>query len=135
MAPFGGGRQQRGHPLPQAVRNKISTRIPATAVAEIEEHHYTSMDAASEGLETYALLEFPHDFIDTLPSGRALDEHLVLDRHHAPYRTCRPCAEEGRQTHPTPTRPTALWMSSLRRTALKPSRRRANRWRCGNCSA
>jgi hypothetical protein len=25
MAPFGGGRQQRGHPLPQVVRNKIST--------------------------------------------------------------------------------------------------------------
>ncbi|AEW98223.1 hypothetical protein SCATT_p00300 (plasmid) [Streptantibioticus cattleyicolor NRRL 8057 = DSM 46488] len=24
-APFGSGRQQRGHPLPQIVRNKIST--------------------------------------------------------------------------------------------------------------
>jgi hypothetical protein len=26
-APFGSGRQQRGHPLPQVARNKISTHL------------------------------------------------------------------------------------------------------------
>jgi hypothetical protein len=37
VAPFGGGRQQRGHPLPQLVRNKLSTH-PDTLPTKIVEH-------------------------------------------------------------------------------------------------
>ncbi|PYC87674.1 MarR family transcriptional regulator [Streptomyces tateyamensis] len=50
----------------------------ATAVAEIEEFLYTSMEAASEGLDTDAMLEFLHNFIDPLPSGKALNKRLDL---------------------------------------------------------
>ncbi|MFE4520272.1 MarR family winged helix-turn-helix transcriptional regulator [Kitasatospora sp. NPDC056783] len=50
----------------------------ATAVAEIEESLYTSMDAAAEGLDTDALLAFLHTFIDPLPSGEALNRRLDL---------------------------------------------------------
>lgn len=51
----------------------------AIAVARIEEALYTSIDAASEGLETDALLEFLHNFVDTLPSGKALNKRLSLE--------------------------------------------------------
>ncbi|MFD8749430.1 MarR family winged helix-turn-helix transcriptional regulator [Kitasatospora sp. NPDC059577] len=51
----------------------------ATAVAGIEEFLYSSMDAAAEGLDTDAMLDFLHRFIDTLPSGEALNKRLALD--------------------------------------------------------
>ncbi|MET7519021.1 winged helix DNA-binding protein [Streptomyces sp. NPDC005480] len=51
----------------------------ATAVAEIEEFLYASMEAASEGLDTDAMLKFLHNFIDPLPSGKALNKRLDLD--------------------------------------------------------
>lgn len=51
----------------------------ATAVAGIEEAIYTSIDTASEGLETDALLDFLHRLIDTLPAGEALNKRLSLD--------------------------------------------------------
>ncbi|MFF5710054.1 MarR family winged helix-turn-helix transcriptional regulator [Streptomyces sp. NPDC012756] len=51
----------------------------ATAVAEIEELLYASMDAACEGLDTDAMLTFLHNFIDALPSGKALNKRLDLD--------------------------------------------------------
>ncbi|MEY9946194.1 MarR family winged helix-turn-helix transcriptional regulator [Kitasatospora sp. GAS1066B] len=51
----------------------------ATAVAGIEEAIYTSIDTASEGLETDALLDFLHKLIDTLPAGEALNKRLSLD--------------------------------------------------------
>lgn len=51
----------------------------ATAVAGIEELLYTSMDAACEGLEVDAMLALLHNFIDTLPSGKALNKRLDLD--------------------------------------------------------
>ncbi|MDH6118463.1 DNA-binding MarR family transcriptional regulator [Kitasatospora sp. GAS204A] len=51
----------------------------ATAVAGIEEAIYTSIDTASDGLETDALLDFLHKLIDTLPAGEALNKRLSLD--------------------------------------------------------
>ncbi|MFD4656213.1 MarR family winged helix-turn-helix transcriptional regulator [Kitasatospora sp. NPDC058444] len=51
----------------------------ATAVTEIEDLLYAGMDAASEGLDTDAMLEFLHRFIDPLPSGEALNKRLTLD--------------------------------------------------------
>ncbi|MGW2477235.1 MarR family winged helix-turn-helix transcriptional regulator [Streptomyces sp. NPDC001665] len=51
----------------------------ATAVAEIEESLYSSMDAASEGMDTDAVLQFLHRFIDALPSGQALNTRLGHD--------------------------------------------------------
>ncbi|MEL5955672.1 winged helix DNA-binding protein [Streptomyces sp. CLV115] len=51
----------------------------ATEVAGIEELLYASMDAACEGLDTNAMLAFLHNFIDTLPSGKALNKRLDLD--------------------------------------------------------
>ncbi|MEU6933441.1 hypothetical protein [Streptomyces sp. NPDC046374] len=47
--------------------------------AEIEEYLYSSMEAASEGLDTDAMLTFLHDFIDPLPSGQAPNKRLDLD--------------------------------------------------------
>ncbi|MFG2570783.1 MarR family winged helix-turn-helix transcriptional regulator [Streptomyces sp. NPDC048567] len=54
-------------------------RSLATAVAEIEESLYSSMDAASEGMDTDAVLRFLHRFIDALPSGQALNARLGHD--------------------------------------------------------
>ncbi|WP_329561155.1 MarR family winged helix-turn-helix transcriptional regulator [Kitasatospora sp. NBC_01266] len=51
----------------------------ATAVAGIEEAIYTSIDTASDGLETDAMLDFLHKLIDTLPAGEALNKRLSLD--------------------------------------------------------
>jgi DNA-binding MarR family transcriptional regulator len=51
----------------------------ATAVAGIEEAIYTSIDTASDGLETDATLDFLHKLIDTLPAGEALNKRLSLD--------------------------------------------------------
>ncbi|MFE6051389.1 MarR family winged helix-turn-helix transcriptional regulator [Kitasatospora sp. NPDC056446] len=50
----------------------------ATEVAGIEEFIYASIDAVSEGLDTDAVLAFLHRFIDTLPSGQALNKRLDL---------------------------------------------------------
>lgn len=50
----------------------------AAAVAEIEELLYATMDAAAEGVDTDAILEFLHRFIDPLPSGEALNKRLEL---------------------------------------------------------
>ncbi|WP_327071212.1 MarR family winged helix-turn-helix transcriptional regulator [Kitasatospora sp. NBC_01302] len=52
----------------------------ATTVAGIEEAVYTSIDTASDGLETDALLDFLHRLIDTLPAGEALNKRLSLDQ-------------------------------------------------------
>ncbi|MDH6144356.1 DNA-binding MarR family transcriptional regulator [Kitasatospora sp. GP30] len=51
----------------------------ATAVAGIEEAMYSSIDTASDGLETDAVLDFLHKLIDTLPAGEALKKRLDLD--------------------------------------------------------
>lgn len=51
----------------------------ATEVAGIEEFLYASMDAACEGLDTGAMLTFLHNFIDPLPSGKALNKRLRGD--------------------------------------------------------
>ncbi|MFB8085050.1 MarR family winged helix-turn-helix transcriptional regulator [Streptomyces sp. NPDC055992] len=51
----------------------------ATAVAGIEESLYSFMDAASEGMDTNAVLQFLHRFIDALPSGQALNTRLGHD--------------------------------------------------------
>lgn len=51
----------------------------ATAVADIEQDIYTFSDAVSEGLDTDAVLAFLHNFIDTLPSGKALNKRLNLN--------------------------------------------------------
>ncbi|MBR7835692.1 winged helix DNA-binding protein [Actinospica durhamensis] len=48
----------------------------ATAVAAIEEDLYSFIDAAAEGLETDAVLQFLHRFVDTLPAGKALNKRL-----------------------------------------------------------
>lgn len=51
----------------------------ATTVADIEQDIYTFSDAVSEGLDTDAVLAFLHNFIDTLPSGKALNKRLNLN--------------------------------------------------------
>ncbi|HEY2831147.1 MAG TPA: MarR family transcriptional regulator [Sporichthyaceae bacterium] len=51
----------------------------ATAVAAIEEFLYSSIEAATEGLETDAVLAFLHNLIDTLPAGQALNKRLEFD--------------------------------------------------------
>ncbi|WP_331742839.1 winged helix DNA-binding protein [Kitasatospora sp. NBC_01300] len=51
----------------------------ATAVAGIEDSLYAAMDAACQGLDTDAMLTFLHNFIDSLPSGEALNRRLALD--------------------------------------------------------
>jgi MarR family transcriptional regulator, organic hydroperoxide resistance regulator len=48
----------------------------ATEVAGIEELLYAALDAAGEGLEVDAMLAFLHNFIDALPSGKALSKRL-----------------------------------------------------------
>ena len=51
----------------------------AAAVAAIEEDLYTFIDAASDGLDTDAVLQFLHNVIDPLPAGQALNKRLNLD--------------------------------------------------------
>jgi DNA-binding MarR family transcriptional regulator len=48
----------------------------ASAVAEIEDGLYAFIDAAAEGPGTDAVLEFLHNLIDPLPSGKALNKRL-----------------------------------------------------------
>lgn len=48
----------------------------AAAVAGIEEELYGFIDAAAEGVETTAVLEFLHRLIDPLPAGKALDKRI-----------------------------------------------------------
>jgi DNA-binding MarR family transcriptional regulator len=51
----------------------------AAEVAGIEEDLYSFLDAASEGVETDAVLAFLHNIIDPLPAGEALNKRLNLD--------------------------------------------------------
>ncbi|CAM5672473.1 hypothetical protein SGRIM128S_09215 [Streptomyces griseomycini] len=56
-APFGSGRQQRGHPLPQVVRNKISTH-PDTLPTKIDKRK-TRSSTHSETISKARAVQLP----------------------------------------------------------------------------